>query len=178
MPDAYEHIQNDRSTIGVLVELGGVDLGAAGAHADARAIAHEIALHVSFAAPGYLTREKKCPTQILAREARGRREKSRNEGVPAAKFAGAVQGHLKRVLQKFIVVLLDQPSVKDPKVRIGETCVGEPRPQARTSDGSRDYQEWARTSFPKSSRPLVQNRHGGSRMGPAQFPPGGAQAVR
>ena len=40
--DGYKHIQNDRGTIGVLVELGGVDAG----DAEAREVAHEIALHI------------------------------------------------------------------------------------------------------------------------------------
>ena len=49
--DAYTHTQNNRGTIGVLVELGGVD------PSDTRAqeVAHEISLHVGFAAPAYLT---------------------------------------------------------------------------------------------------------------------------
>ena len=49
--DAYKHIQNDRGTIGVLVELGGVDAGQRRG-LPRQAVAHEIALHVSFAAPG------------------------------------------------------------------------------------------------------------------------------
>ena len=115
--DAYKHIQNDRGTIGVLVELGGVE--AAGA--DAQAVAHEIALHVSFAAPGYLTREE-VPEAVLARERAVIEEKSRNEGVPEAKLQGAVQGRLNAFYKD--VVLLEQPSVKDPKVTIGKLVEG------------------------------------------------------
>ncbi len=111
--DAYKHIQNDRGTIGVLVELGGVDAG----NADAQAVAHEIALHVSFAAPGYLTREE-VPAAVLERERAVIEEKSRNEGVPEAKLQGAVQGRLNAFYRD--VVLLEQPSVKDPKVTIGK----------------------------------------------------------
>jgi len=111
--DAYKHIQNDRGTIGVLVELGGVEAG----NAEAQAVAHEIALHVSFAAPGYLTREE-VPAAVLDRERAVIEEKSRNEGVPEAKLQGAVQGRLNAFYKD--VVLLEQPSVKDPKVSIGK----------------------------------------------------------
>ena len=41
--DGYLHIQNERGVIGVLVELGGVDAR--------RQVAHDIALHIAFAAP-------------------------------------------------------------------------------------------------------------------------------
>ena len=111
--DAYKHIQNDRGTIGVLVELGGVAAG----NSDAQAVAHEIALHVSFAAPGYLTREE-VPDAVLERERAVIEEKSRNEGVPEAKLQGAVQGRLNAFYRD--VVLLEQPSVRDPKVTIGK----------------------------------------------------------
>jgi elongation factor Ts len=111
--DAYKHIQNDRGTIGVLVEVGGVDA----ASPEARAVAHEIALHISFAAPGYLTREQ-VPAAVVDRERAVIEEKSRNEGVPEAKLQGAVQGRLNAFYKD--VVLLEQASVKDPKVSIGK----------------------------------------------------------
>ena len=88
------HNQNDRGTIGVLVELGGVDP----ANEQAREVAHEIALHVSFAAPAYLTRDE-VPADVLDRERAVIEEKSRNEGVPEAKLAGRGQGSAQRVLQ-------------------------------------------------------------------------------
>ena len=59
----------------------------------AREVAHEIALHISFAAPAYLTRDE-VPADVLAREQAVIEEKSRNEGVPEAKLEGAVKGRL------------------------------------------------------------------------------------
>jgi elongation factor Ts len=115
--DAYQHTQNERGTIGVLIELGGVDP----ADARARDAAHEIALHVSFAAPDYLTREE-VPADVLERERAVIEEKSRNEGVPEAKLPGAVQGRLNAFYKD--VVLLEQGSVKDPKVSIGKLVEG------------------------------------------------------
>jgi elongation factor Ts len=111
--DGYRHNQNDRGTIAVLVELTGVDP----ADAKAREVAHEIALHISFAAPGYLTRDE-VPADVLEREKAVIEEKSRNEGVPEAKLEGAVKGRLNAFYKDS--VLLEQPSVKDPKVSIGK----------------------------------------------------------
>jgi elongation factor Ts len=111
--DSYRHVQSDRGTIAVLVELGGVGP----TDENARAVAHEIALHVSFAAPAYLTRDE-VPADVLERERAVIEEKSRNEGVPEAKLEGAVRGRLNAFYKDS--VLLEQASVKDPKVSIGQ----------------------------------------------------------
>jgi elongation factor Ts len=111
--DGYRHVQNGRGTIAVLVEISGVDPS----DEKARDVAHEIALHVSFAAPGYLTRDE-VPADIIEREKAVIEEKSRNEGVPEAKLEGAVKGRLNAFYKD--VVLLEQGSVKDPKVSIGK----------------------------------------------------------
>jgi elongation factor Ts len=115
--EAYRHNQNDRGTIAVLVELSGADPS----DEAARAVAHEIALHSSFAAPAYLTRDD-VPADVLAREQAVIEEKSRNEGVPEAKLEGAVKGRLNAFYKD--VVLLEQPSVKDPKVSIAKLVEG------------------------------------------------------
>jgi elongation factor Ts len=111
--DAYTHTQNNRGTVGVLVELGGVDPS----DARARELAHEIALHVAFAAPGYLTRDE-VPADVVERERAVIEAKSRNEGVPEAKLAGAVTGRLNAFYKE--VALVEQGFVKDPKVAIGK----------------------------------------------------------
>jgi elongation factor Ts len=115
--DAYRHNQNDRGTIAVLVEITGVDPSSE----QAREVAHEIALHISFAAPAYLTRDE-VPADVLAREQAVIEEKSRNEGVPEAKLEGAVKGRLNAFYKDS--ALLEQPSVKDPKVSIGKLVAG------------------------------------------------------
>jgi elongation factor Ts len=115
--DGYRHNQNDRGTIAVLVEISGVDPS----NEAAREVAHEIALHISFAAPGYLQRDE-VPADVLAREQAVIEEKSRNEGVPEAKLEGVVKGRLNAFYKD--VVLLEQPSVKDPKVSIGKLVEG------------------------------------------------------
>jgi elongation factor Ts len=115
--DGYQHNQNERGTIAVLVELSGVEPS----NDAAREVAHEIALHISFAAPAYLTREE-VPADVLAREQAVIEEKSRNEGVPEAKLEGAVKGRLNAFYKD--IVLLEQPSVKDPKVSIAKLVEG------------------------------------------------------
>jgi elongation factor Ts len=115
--DTYRHNQNDRGTIGVLVEISGVDPS----NEAAREVAHEIALHISFAAPAYLARED-VPADVLAREQAVIEEKSRNEGVPEAKLEGAVKGRLNAFYKD--VTLLEQPSVKDPKISIAKLVEG------------------------------------------------------
>jgi elongation factor Ts len=117
--DAYSHAPTPGlpPSIGVLVELAGVDPSST----EAQAVAHEIALHVSFAAPAYLTRDE-VPADVLERERAVIEEKSRNEGVPDAKLQGAVQGRLNAFYKD--VVLLEQPSVKDPKVSIAKLVEG------------------------------------------------------
>ncbi len=55
---------------------------------------------------------------MLEREQAVIEEKSRNEGVPEAKLEGAVKGRLNAFYKDS--VLLEQPSVKDPKVSIGK----------------------------------------------------------
>jgi elongation factor Ts len=115
--DGYRHNQSDRGTIAVLVEISGVEPS----NEAAREVAHEIALHISFAAPAYLTRED-VPADVLAREQAVIEEKSRNEGVPEAKLEGAVKGRLNAFYKDS--VLLEQPSVKDPKVSIATLVEG------------------------------------------------------
>ncbi len=111
--DGYKHLQTGRGVIGVLVELGGVDP----ADAAAREVAHEIALHLSWTAPGFLTRDE-VPADVVERERAVMEEKSRSEGIPEAKLAGAVQGRLNAFFKE--VVLLEQPTTKDPKVSVAK----------------------------------------------------------
>ena len=101
----------------MLVELGGVDAS----DENAQAVAHDIALHVSFAAPRYLTRDE-VPADVVEHERGIIEAKSRNEGVPENKLQGAVTGRLNGFYKE--IVLLEQPSVKDPKVSVGKLVEG------------------------------------------------------
>ncbi len=87
--DAYKHVQNDRGTIGVLLELGGVDP----ASAEARAVAHDIALHIASAAPRYVSKED-VPADALEKEREVLTELTRNEGKPEEAIEKIVTGRL------------------------------------------------------------------------------------
>jgi len=109
--DGYRHVQNGRGTIGVLVEMGGVD------PADPRAVevAHDIALHIASAAPRFLARDD-VPADALDKERALLEELTRNEGKPEAQVPKIVEGRLKGFYKDN--VLLEQGFVRDPKTTV------------------------------------------------------------
>lgn len=111
--DGYRHTQNDRGTIGVLVELGGVD-----PVSDAvLEVAHEVALHVASAAPRYLHRDD-VPADVLDKERAILEELTRTEGKPEQAVPKIVEGRLNGFFKD--QVLLEQAYVRDPKVTISK----------------------------------------------------------
>src|SRR5205085_3139513 len=115
--DGYKHVQNERGTIGVLVELGGVDPSAA----RAQEIAHDVALHIASAAPQYVTRDD-VPADVLEKERAVLEELTRNEGKPEQAVPKIVEGRLNGFYKN--TVLVEQPFVRDPKTTVGK-LVGE-----------------------------------------------------
>jgi len=115
--DGYKHVQNERGTIGVLVELGGVDAS------DARAqeIAHDVALHIASAAPLYVTRDD-VPADVVEKERAVLEELTRNEGKPEQALPKIVEGRLNGFYKN--TALVEQPFVRDPKTTVGK-LVGE-----------------------------------------------------
>jgi elongation factor Ts len=109
--DGYKHVQNDRGTIGVLVELGGVDKG----DAKAKEVAHDVALHVASAAPRW-TRRDEVPDDIIEKERAVLEELTRNEGKPDNAIPKIVEGRLNGFYKEN--VLLEQPFVRDPKTTV------------------------------------------------------------
>lgn len=106
--DSYQHIQAERGTIGVLVELGGVDPAAA----DARTVAHDVALHVASAAPRYLSRDD-VPSEVVAVEREVLENLTRNEGKPEQAIDKIVDGRMNGWYKEH--VLLEQGFVREPK---------------------------------------------------------------
>jgi elongation factor Ts len=109
--DGYKHVQNERGTVGVLVELGGVDVGSPGA----RDVAHDIALHIASAAPRYVSRDD-VPDDVVARERAILEAQTREEGKPEQALGKIVEGKLNGFFKT--VALLEQPFVKDQKTTI------------------------------------------------------------
>ncbi len=99
---SYLHLQNGRGVNAVLVEVTGAD----------DALAHEIALHIAFARPEYLSRDD-VPEDVVASERRIAEETSRAEGKPEQALPKIVEGRLNGFFKD--AVLLEQPSVSDNK---------------------------------------------------------------
>jgi len=115
--DAYKHVQNERGTIGVLVELGGVDAG----NADAKAVAHDIALHIASAAPRYVSKDD-VPADAIEKERELLTELTRNEGKPENAIEKIVAGRLNGFYKDYC--LLEQGFVKEPKTTIAKLVEG------------------------------------------------------
>lgn len=111
--DGYKHVQAERGVIGVLVELAGVDPGSE----EARAVAHDVALHVANSAPRWTTRDE-VPAEVIEEERRVLENLTRNEGKPEQAIPKIVEGRLNGFFKEH--VLVEQPFVKDPKTTVGD----------------------------------------------------------
>jgi elongation factor Ts len=113
--DGYKHIQNERGTIGVLVELGGVDPS----NAQACEVAHDIALHVAnkSTAPRYITRDE-FPADVVEAERAFHEKQTREEGKPEAAWPKIVEGKMTGFYKNTGGALLEQAFVKDNKQTI------------------------------------------------------------
>ncbi len=113
--DGYKHIQNERGTIGVLVELGGVDPQ----NAQARAVAHDIALHIAnkSTAPRYVTRDE-FPAEVVEAERQFHEKQTREEGKPEAAWPKIIEGKMTGFFKNTGGALLEQSFVKDNKQTI------------------------------------------------------------
>jgi elongation factor Ts len=111
--DGYKHVQNLRGTIGVLVEVAGVDRE----DPKAREVTHDLALHIASAAPRWLTRDD-VPSDVVDKEREVFEELTRNEGKPENAIPKIVEGRLSGFYKEN--VLLEQPFVRDPKTTIGK----------------------------------------------------------
>ena len=113
--DGYKHVQNERGTIGVLVEVGGVDASGAAA----REIAHDIALHIAnrSTSPRYVSRDE-FPSDVVEREREVLEKQTREEGKPDAAIQKIVDGKINGFFKGEGGALLDQAFVKDNKQTI------------------------------------------------------------
>jgi elongation factor Ts len=101
----YEHVQGGRGVNGVLVEIaGGSD-----------ELAHDIAVHIAFARPTYLTRDE-IPSEVVDAERKTLETITLNEGKPEQAVPKIVEGRLNGFFKD--VCLLEQPYAKDDKQTI------------------------------------------------------------
>lgn len=105
--DSYLHLQSGRGVNGVIVALRG----------GTEQLAHDIAAHIAFARPIYLSRDD-VPAAEVAEERQTVEKIARNEGKPEAALAKIVEGRLGGWYKER--VLLDQPYVRDEKQTIAQ----------------------------------------------------------
>ena len=112
--DTYLHVQNGRGVNGVIVELAG----------GTPELAHDIAVHIAFGRPAYLSRDD-VPADEVAAERAALEAQTRNEGKPEQALPKIVEGKLngwyKRVPGG---VLLEQPYAKDDKQTVAQVLGG------------------------------------------------------
>ncbi|MDQ6840790.1 MAG: translation elongation factor Ts [Actinomycetota bacterium] len=105
---SYLHVQNGRGVNATLVELDG---GTAEQ-------AHDLAVHIAFGRPAYLTRDD-VPADTVATERANLEAETRNEGKPEVALPKIIEGKLtgwfKRVPGG---VLVEQPYAKDDKISV------------------------------------------------------------
>ncbi len=110
---SYSHMGGK---IGVLVQLTGVTPEAAGQDAF-KAFVHELAMHIAAAAPQYTTRAE-VPAADVEKEKEIYRAQMAESGKPAAVVEKIIEGKLGAYYEQ--VCLVDQPTIRDPKVRVSQ----------------------------------------------------------
>jgi elongation factor Ts len=103
--DSYLHIQSERGVNATLVEVAGGD----------QEMAHDIALHIAFARPQYLSRDE-VPAEAIASERETLETLTRNEGKPEAAIPKIVDGRISGYFKERC--LLEQEFAKDNKQTI------------------------------------------------------------
>lgn len=107
--EAYAHGDLYGTRIGVLLELNCETDFVAGTD-DFRNLAHELALHIAFAAPRYLTRED-VPEEESERERAERRAEALEQGKPEHIVDRIVEGQMEKFYKQ--ACIMEQPFVKD-----------------------------------------------------------------
>jgi elongation factor Ts len=105
--DTYLHRQEGRGVNGVVVVLQG----------GSKELAHDIAVHIAFAKPQYLTRDE-VPEDLVAEERQTLLGITKAEGKPEAAWPKIVEGRLTGWYKER--VLLDQPFVRDDKQTVAQ----------------------------------------------------------
>ena len=105
--DTYIHRQDGRGVLGVIVELAG----------GSKELAHDIAVHVAFTKPTFLSRDD-VPASEVAAERETLEGITRAEGKPDAAIDKIVEGRLSGWFKER--VLLEQAFVKDDKQTIAQ----------------------------------------------------------
>jgi elongation factor Ts len=102
--------------IGVLVEVN-CESDFVARTEDFQSMAREIAMHIAAASPLYVRRED-VPPDVLEREREIYRAQMKDQNKPPQVIDKIVEGKLNSYFEQ--ICLMDQPSIRDPKVTIGQ----------------------------------------------------------
>ena len=102
--------------IGVLVEVN-CESDFVARTEDFQSLAREVAMHIAAASPQYVRRDE-VPADVLERERGIYRGQMEGQNKPPQVIEKIVEGKLNSFYEQ--VCLLDQPSIRDPKVTIGQ----------------------------------------------------------
>jgi elongation factor Ts len=111
--EAYIH---HGSQVGVLLELN-CETDFVARTEDFQVLAHNLALHIAFAAPQYLTREE-VPEEVVESERDIYRRRAMEEGKPEDIVERIVDGRMEKFFEQ--VCLLEQPFVKNEDKSIAD----------------------------------------------------------
>jgi len=110
--DSYVH----SGRIGALVEVN-CETDFVARTDDFKSLVHDIALHISAAAPLYISLQD-VPAEETTRKTAEFTEKAQAEGKPAEIAAKIVEGQIKKYFAE--QTLLEQPFVKNPDITVGQ----------------------------------------------------------
>ncbi|HEY3280833.1 MAG TPA: translation elongation factor Ts [Armatimonadota bacterium] len=103
--------------IGVLVELN-CETDFVARTDDFKELAKELAMHISWTKPEYISRAE-IPAEVIEREKAIHMQWAQNEGKPEAALPKIVEGRMEKLFFQ-VVCLLDQPFIKDQDRSIGD----------------------------------------------------------
>ena len=110
------HYIHMNGKIGVLVEVN-CESDFVARTDDFQGVVREIAMHIAAASPQYVRRED-VPQDVLDRERDIYRSQMEGQNKPQQVIDKIIEGKLNSFYEQ--VCLLDQPSIRDPKVTIGQ----------------------------------------------------------
>ena len=102
--------------VGVMVELN-CETDFVAKTDDFQELAHDIAMHISWSQPEYVSRED-IPEDRIEKEREIHRQWALNQGKPEAALPKIVEGRMEKFFST--VVLLDQPFIKNEDMTIGD----------------------------------------------------------
>jgi elongation factor Ts len=112
--ETYAHSDRHGTRLGVMLELN-CETDFVAKTDDFRALAHDLALHIAFAAPQYLTRED-VPEAVIESQKADYRVQALEEGKPEKIVDRIVEGKMEKFLQQ--ACIMEQPFVKDEEKQI------------------------------------------------------------